>query len=221
MVKHLIVALALAACTAAPAPDAAIAAAISDPALITGPTEQALTLPADFDHGEINMETITGEAVCWPGDTFGSVIRVQVDDHCPADHGQRVGGLAVEVAVNNAVAGVERTAVAMECSAAGGATTNNCLEALAGDVVVDQGDVTLNHGNVFAAGYVATLSTLYAEGPGGLSLYTHDTFASIRALPGPPAIDDTPHAGSLVLDTATPALWLFDGTTWKRVAMVP
>ena len=218
---HALTALLFTACTVAAAADAppsrtATAAVTADAAFVinaSAPTEQSLELPAGFSHGEINMSTITGEAVCWPGDVFDTVLRVNVADHCPGSHSQRVGALAAEVALTRGAADHELYAIGMECSATGG-TVNNCLEALSGDIVLDQGDLYANRGNMFAAGYVAAGTKLYAWG-GDLELHHAGGWLAVRAYTAPPT--DWAPRGSLALDVATPALWLSTGDGWKRV----
>ena len=216
MVTRLLSLLAtLAACTAIPT-STSTSSVVGPVTIISGPTEQDLVLPVGFDHGEINQVSITGEAVCYPADTFAHAERVLVTDNC-SGHSQRIGGLSIEVGVTPGADNHDRNVVAMQCSAHDGAT-NNCLQARFGDVVLDHGDLYTNEGHVAAASYVSAGTKLLSFG-GAVALRHASGWGEIRAYAAPP--DDYAPPGTLAIDASTPALWISTGSSWLRMAEVP
>lgn len=210
----------LVACTASPpARIDARPADINTVSVIDGPTSQMLTVPSyDYPYGEINIIDIGGVVPSWPADLFAQVTRVHAVADC-SSHDQRSGAAAFENATTKQPGDTHTLVnVGAEFSAENG-DYNLALEVLKGDAQIDHGSLALNEGNVFAGGGFVAGQTLYTEGPGGVVFATGGALASIRVVAGPPT--DAPPKGSLVIDTATPALWMWDGATWRQAAFAP
>lgn len=138
---------------------------VADQLLIGGPTLQSFNVPnTAYAFGEINREEIGGVVPAFPADLFVHVIRNSATADTTA-HTQRSGGLAVEVSSTRSTGGNDLDDIAIECSAVGG-QTNNCIEALQGDVVVDNGNITTNVGFIFSAGFLAASGTVFPESSG-------------------------------------------------------
>ena len=213
-------ALALAALVACSVPTSV---AVDQVTYLSEPTEQAVVIGPGFDHGEVNMVSITGTMTddsgsCYPGDLAGLAMRLRVTDACSGTHSQRVVGAAFEIDLTGAPgADHERNVAVVEATARGG-TTNAAFLAIAGDVAANHGDIYTNDGNVYASGYLAG-AKVYSWA-GDLEIHHAGGWVSIRTYPGAP--DDTQAPGTIAIDVATPALWLSLGDTgWRRLATVP
>jgi hypothetical protein len=143
---------------------------INSQELINGPSLQSLVIPSSaYTYGEVNRIEISGPVPAFPADLFALVIR----NSATADtttHTQRSGGMAVEVTGTRSAGSNDMSNIAFECQATG-AQTNNCIEALNGDVVVDAGNLTVQGtGNYIfetsSSGFIAAVGTLYAESAG-------------------------------------------------------